>query len=87
MRSPTCQSAPQAGKQNEGASETPDHTPILVDAKQASAMLAISARKTWELTNCGAIPCVRIGRAVRYRVSNLNKWVAAGCPSRKEGGQ
>ena len=62
-------------------------TPILVNSKQAAAALGIGERKLWELTNCGALPCVRIGRAVRYRVSDLNTWVAAGCPSRKEGGQ
>lgn len=57
---------------------------ILVDAKQASAMLAIGSRNLWTLTNCGAIPCVRIGRSVRYRVADLNAWVAAGCPTQPE---
>lgn len=64
---------------------TPDTTtldPILVDAKRAAAMLSIGTRKLWELTNCGAIDSVKIGRAVRYRVSDLESWVAAGCPTK-----
>ena len=68
-------------------SNRPDTSPdaILVDSKQAAAMLAIGSRHLWTLTNCGAIPCVRIGRSVRYRVADLNAWVAAGCPSTQEG--
>jgi len=58
---------------------------ILVDAKQASAMLAISERTLWQHSNTGAIPRVRVGRAVRYRPSDLHAWVDAGCPSKPEG--
>lgn len=84
MNHPTRQSAPTPAS-TEGASKTAESTPILVDAKRAAAMLSISPRKLWELTNCGAIERVRIDRAVRYRVADLEAWVAAGCPSRKEG--
>lgn len=56
--------------------------PLLVNTVDAAAMLAISPRKLWELTNCGAIPCVRIGRSVRYSPDDLRVWI----DSRKETG-
>jgi excisionase family DNA binding protein len=48
---------------------------LLLTAKQAAETLAISERKLWSLTNIGAIPCVRIGRAVRYSIVDLNTWI------------
>lgn len=47
----------------------------LLDAKQTAALLAISARTLWSMTNAGMIPCVRIGRSVRYRRAALLEWV------------
>ena len=49
---------------------------LLVDADEAARILSIGKRKLWELTNCGNIPCVRIGRAVRYPVEQLRQWIA-----------
>jgi excisionase family DNA binding protein len=54
--------------------------PLLIDAKQAARLLAISTRKLWTLTNCGEMPCIKIGRAVRYNVKTLERWV-----NRREG--
>lgn len=51
--------------------------PILLRPNEAAEILAISARKLWELTNCGEIPCLRIGRSVRYSVEKLMQWVNA----------
>ena len=64
-----------------GTNEWSEHTPLLIDAKAAAAMLAISPRKLWTLTRCNAIPSRRIGRAVRYCPSELRLWVVAGCPT------
>jgi len=50
-------------------------TPVLlVRPKEAAAMLAMSARMLWTLTNTKAIPCVRFGRAVRYDPDDLRAW-------------
>jgi predicted DNA-binding transcriptional regulator AlpA len=54
---------------------------ILVNSKCAAAMLSISERKLWELKTSGAIPSVRIDGAVRFRVSDIEAWIAAGCPT------
>jgi excisionase family DNA binding protein len=44
--------------------------------KEAAVALGISPRKLWELTNIGAVPHVRLGRAIVYPVSLLEKWLA-----------
>lgn len=48
---------------------------LLLTANQAAESLAISPRKLWSLTASGEIPCVRIGRSVRYPVSELQRWI------------
>jgi excisionase family DNA binding protein len=47
---------------------------ILVDAREASRLLAISSRTLWQLTKNRCIPSVRIGRSVRYRIADLDAW-------------
>lgn len=59
------------------APATPADAPLLVDAKRAAAMLSISPRTLWALTNCGDIRCVRIGRAVRYDPADLTAYCEA----------
>ena len=48
---------------------------LLLRPNEAAQVLAISPRKLWELTDCGEMPCVRIGRAVRYSVEDLKAWI------------
>lgn len=48
---------------------------LLVDPGEAARILSIGQRKLWSETNCGNIPCVRIGRAVRYSVEALRDWI------------
>lgn len=47
----------------------------LVRSSQAAEMLAVCERKLWELGNCGEIPRVKIGRAVRYDPRDLMAWI------------
>ena len=49
--------------------------PLLLRAEQAAKALAISPRLLWTLTNDGTIPCVRIGRTVRYDPNDLTAWI------------
>ena len=48
---------------------------LLVTAREAADLLAISTRTLWTLTNVGDIPVVRIGRCVRYDVADLQAWI------------
>jgi excisionase family DNA binding protein len=50
---------------------------LLVRPRDAARMLAISERKLWELTNRNLIRAVRIGRAVRYDMRDLEAFIAA----------
>lgn len=64
-------SEPKAKPSTEAA-----RTPILVTEASAAQMLAISPRSLWTLRNTGTIPYVRIHSSIRYRVVDLEAYVA-----------
>ena len=47
----------------------------LVKVKYAAQYLSISERKLWELSHKGAIPVVRIDRAIRYDIIDLDNFI------------
>jgi hypothetical protein len=49
--------------------------PALMNRKCASRYLAISERKLWEMSKSNIIPVVRLGRAVRYDINDLNAFI------------
>jgi excisionase family DNA binding protein len=49
--------------------------PLLLSASDAAKALAISERTLFSLTKCGEIPCVRIGRCVRYSIQSLSAFL------------
>ena len=48
---------------------------LLLKPREAAEALAISPRTLWARTNAGEIPCVRLGRAVRYDPADLRAWI------------
>lgn len=50
--------------------------PAALNEREAATYLAISPRKLWELASCGKVPCIRIGAAKRYRVTDLDAFLA-----------
>jgi excisionase family DNA binding protein len=50
--------------------------PRLMTVRLAAAYLAISERKLWSLTKENRIPAVKIGRAVRYDVADLDSFIS-----------
>jgi predicted DNA-binding transcriptional regulator AlpA len=50
-------------------------TQLLIKPDDAARSRSISARLLWALTNSGQIPCVRIGRTVRYDPRDLDAWI------------
>ena len=48
---------------------------LLLTPNEAAAALRISPRLLWSKTKLGEIPCVRIGKAVRYAPSALQEWI------------
>ena len=49
---------------------------LLLKPVDAAATLSISPRTLWTLTDRGEIPCIRVGRAVRYDRRDLEVWIA-----------
>jgi excisionase family DNA binding protein len=47
----------------------------LIKCRQAAVYLGICERKLWELSKDGRIPSVRIDRAVRFDVADLDEFI------------
>ena len=47
----------------------------LMKSKQAAEYLCISERKLWDLSKSGRIQTVRIDRAVRFDIADLNLFI------------
>jgi predicted DNA-binding transcriptional regulator AlpA len=58
-----------------------DDAALLIDDRTAAALAGVS-RSTWHvLRAAGRVPpCVRLGRAVRWRRAEVIGWIDAGCP-------
>lgn len=58
---------------------------LLLDARAAAQLLAVSESTLWKLHSSGRIPNpMRLGgRVVRWRREELEAWVRAGCPPRE----
>jgi excisionase family DNA binding protein len=50
---------------------------LLLKPAEAAKLLQIGDRTLWRLTDEGEIPCIRIGRSVRYDPADLRVWIAA----------
>jgi hypothetical protein len=48
---------------------------LLLTPNEAAAALRISPRLLWSRTKIGEIPCVRIGKAVRYAPNALQRFI------------
>ena len=49
--------------------------PVLVDEREAARYLGVCSRTLWGLRHAGNVPHLRIGDAVRYRLSDLDRWI------------
>lgn len=50
---------------------------ILLRPREAAEVLGVCERTLWSLTQTGDLPCVRLGKAVRYRPETLREWAEA----------
>jgi len=56
---------------------------LLLTATQAAQLLNVSERHFYKMHASGRVPLpVRLGRAVRWRASELRDWLEAGAPNR-----
>lgn len=55
---------------------------LLISVEALAEILGISPRSVWRRLSCGEmIEPVRIGNSVRWRLREVEEWVAAGCPT------
>ena len=48
----------------------------LIDAKQLAGLLCLSVRRIWRLYAAGELPpAIRIGRTVRWKLSDIRQWI------------
>ncbi|MFM9963601.1 MAG: helix-turn-helix transcriptional regulator [Planctomycetaceae bacterium] len=60
----------------------------LLDVKQVAALLSCSARHVYRMSDAGAMPRPRhVGALVRWCRSEIEQWVAAGCPKVRQVGR
>lgn len=59
----------------ESNNNMPQPTTQLVSRKEVTAILGISERTLWSMTNAGEIPCVRIRKRVLYRLSHIQQYI------------
>jgi excisionase family DNA binding protein len=54
--------------------------PALYTVDDVANLLQCSARNVWKMNDRGALPGeVRVGKLVRWRVSDINAWIQRGC--------
>lgn len=57
----------------------------LLTAKALAKMLSTSVRSIWRYRSSGRLPeTVKIAGAIRWRQSDIEKWISMGCPDCKE---
>src|SRR5262245_36753743 len=55
--------------------KTPVDGVLLLTPLETAERLAISERLLFQLTRSGQLPCVRVGKCVRYSIETIHKWV------------
>src|SRR5262245_59140191 len=60
-----------------GAESTPpeQENSLVLQAREAAKRMAISERHLFTMTKKGLLPCVHVGRGVRYRVETIERWI------------
>ena len=60
------------------------HNTQLLTAKSLAAMLSTSVRSVWRYRSAGRLPeTVNIAGAIRWRRTDIEQWIAIGCPDRQ----
>ncbi|MCX7397252.1 MAG: hypothetical protein NT138_06170 [Planctomycetales bacterium] len=55
---------------------------LLWNLKEVATALGVSIRLVQHWSAIGRLPdCIRLGRSPRWRVSEIEQWVADGCPT------
>ena len=64
-----------------GDREPPNNLPHLLTTDEVASALRISVRSVWRLVSTNKlVKPIRIGGSIRWRQSDVEKWIALGCP-------
>lgn len=77
----------QGQSMNTGRTSKQTLTPLLISGREAAKLLSVCERTLYSLTKAGEIPAVRIGRAVRYSMDELQAWVKRASEKKCENSQ
>jgi excisionase family DNA binding protein len=66
-------------RQHASNTRKPDQLPKtgLITVQEAAGYLAMSACKIYEMSNLGTIPSVKIGKSRRFKLTDLENFVAS----------
>jgi predicted DNA-binding transcriptional regulator AlpA len=65
-----------------GDTNTGEIVPDLINVKTLAKRLSLCERTIWGMKDSGRIPQpIYLGRAARWRVSDIAQWLTAGCPA------
>ena len=53
----------------------PTLEPLLLTPKETAKTLSICEKTLYTLTKTGELPAIKIGRAKRYSVDEINRWI------------
>jgi excisionase family DNA binding protein len=53
-------------------------TSQLLTAEELAEHLGVSKQRVYELARLGLLPCVRLGRAVRFATQAVEAWISSG---------
>ncbi len=58
-----------------------EREPLLLSAAELATTLRLSKRTLWRLLAAKKlIPPIRVGGSVRWRISDVRRWIDDGCP-------
>ena len=52
-----------------------EQQPLLISPRDAAQALGISERTLWTITQRGDLPHLKIGRLVRYSITDVQNWI------------
>ena len=71
-------------QQDENSGERFEMRPLLIDTDAVAKAVTCSRRHIERLDATGRMPRpIKLGRAKRWRFSEISDWIDAGCPERK----
>ena len=68
----------------DNASTAPSSEERLIPVDDVAAILAVSRRTVFRWSDVGKMPPpLRIGGSIRWRLTDVRRWIADGCPTIK----